>query len=72
MVGLIEFLQNSAPCDAQSACDAKCVSSFQFVAGEGHLFTFLIGICGAYRLRRLTAYQLGFNVREEHGSFSTA
>ncbi|KAB0373687.1 hypothetical protein FD755_015346 [Muntiacus reevesi] len=30
----------------------RCVcSSFQLVAGDGHLFTFLIGICAAYRLR---------------------
>ena len=71
MVGLIEFLQNSAPCHAQSVM--QCVSSLQFVAGEGHLFTFLIGVCGAYRLRWLiNAYHLGYDVREEPGSFSTA
>lgn len=47
MVGLIEFLQNSAPCHAPSACDAKCVSSLKFEFDDSQLFKFLVGIRGA-------------------------
>lgn len=51
MVGLIEFLQNSAPCHTQPTCDAKCVHSFKFVFDDGQLFKFRIGIRGVYILQ---------------------